>query len=229
MEFPSSAADLARVQQHLGAEGPPLFELPDGPLRIAGVFVCFGRGGAGPGAAGDLGWAGSAVLDTGRCIEAAAARGPAGGPYQPGLLALREGPLLATAVKKLDQPFDVLFVNATGRDHPRRAGLALHLGALLDVPTVGVTHRPLLARGVWPAEAHRGARAPLTIDGDLVGFWVRTRTACRPLAVHAAWRTDPDTACLLAVEEARRARTPEPLRKARQLARKARAANARSS
>lgn len=191
--------------------------------------MCFGCGGAGRGAAGDVGWAGSAVLESGRCVATAEVRGTAGGPYQPGFLALREGPLLVAALMKLTQPFDVLFVNATGRDHPRRAGLALHLGALLDVPTVGVTHRPLLAQGVWPAELDRGARAPLTIDGDLVGFWVRTRPARRPLAVHAAWRTDPDMACRLVVEEARRARTPEPLREARRLARKARAADARSS
>ena len=229
MGFPTLATELQQVQEHLATENPPLYEPPQRVQRVAGVFVCFGRGSAGPGAAGDVGWAGSAVLETGRRIDAASVWGTAGGPYQPGLLALREGALLAAALKKLDRPFDVLLVNATGRDHPRRAGLALHLGALLDIPTVGVTHRPLLAQGVWPAEPQRGARAPLTIDGELVGFWVHTRTACRLVAIHAAWRTDPDTASRLMVEEARRARTPEPLREARRLARKARAADARSS
>jgi deoxyribonuclease V len=64
-------------------------------------------------------------------------------------------------------------VDATGRDHPRRAGLALQLGAILDLPSVGVTHRPLLADGDWPADA-RGARSPLRIDDELVGYWLRT-------------------------------------------------------
>lgn len=225
MGFPSSAADLKRAQEHLRTLSPPAFEPPRRALRVAGVFVCFERGGTGPGAAGDVGWAASAVLEAGRCIEAVTVRGRAGGPYQAGLLALREGPLVGAAVGQLEEPFDVLLVNATGRDHPRRAGLALHVGVLLDVPTVGVTHRPLLARGGWPTEPGRGSRAPLTVEGDLVGCWVRTRAGCRPLAVHAGWRTDLDTSCRIAVEEARHARAPEPLRIARRLAREARAAD----
>ena len=228
MAFPTLASELRQVQALLAEERPPPFEPRNGVRRVAGGFVCFGRGRGGPGAAGDIGWAGAAVLEAGHCIDAATVQGKAGGPYLPGLLALREGPLLATAVWQLDRPFDVLLVNATGRDHPRRAGLALHLGALLSVPTVGVTHRPLLARGAWPAEPDRGARAPLMIDGEVVGFWLRTRGNCRPLAVHAGWRTDPDTACQLVVAEARFARTPEPLRQARRLAREARAAGAGS-
>ena len=68
----------------------------------------------------------------------------------------------------------------------------------------------------------------MTIDDELVGFWTRTRPHCRPLAVHAAWRTDPDVAYRLAVSEARFARTPEPLREARRLAREARTARAGS-
>lgn len=80
--------------------------------------------------------------------------------YHPGLLALREGPMLEAAVAALPRAPDVLVVNATGRDHPRRAGLALQLGAVVGVPTVGVTHRPMLAAGEWPPE-DRGASARL--------------------------------------------------------------------
>ena len=78
--------------------------------------------------------------------------GLAGGPYLPALLALREGPLLEQAVRALPIVPEVLIVNATGRDHPRRAGLALHLGAVLGLPTVGVTTRPLVAQGAWPVD-----------------------------------------------------------------------------
>src|SRR5581483_1596833 len=104
--------------------------------------------------------------------------------YEPGLLALREGPLLEAAVRGLSERPDVLLVDATGRDHPRRAGLALQLGAVLDLPTVGVTDRPLLARGEAPAEA-RGSASPLLLEGERVGYLVRTRTRARPIAVHA--------------------------------------------
>ena len=69
---------------------------------------------------------------------------------------------------------DVLLVDASGRDHPRRCGLALHLGAVLGVPTVGVTHRPLRAEGEWPDD-ERGATSALVLDGERVGYWVRTK------------------------------------------------------
>lgn len=148
-------------------------------------------------------------------------------PYQPGLLARREGPLLERALRSLVTPVDVVVVNATGRDHPRRAGLALHLGAALDVPTVGVTDRPLVASAGVPA-AERGAAAPLELDGDCVGAVVRTRAGARPVVVHAAWRTDPDVALEVVMRCVRRARTPEPLRRARRAARVARAGGRRA-
>jgi deoxyribonuclease V len=175
------------------------------------------------GSAGDRAWAAAAVPRGGAVVV----EGRAGAPYEPGFLALREGPVLEAAVRALAWPPDVLLVDATGRDHPRRAGLALHLGAVLELPTVGVTHRPLLAEGEWPAD-EQGARSPLDLDGETVGFWLRTRPGRRPLAVHAGWRTDPETAVLCVLSVLGRARTPEPLRRARQLARSARAAARRA-
>lgn len=142
--------------------------------------------------------------------------------YQPGLLALREGPLLEAAVRALPRLPDVLLVNATGRDHPRGAGLALHLGAVLNVPTVGVTDRPLVASG-QPPEDRRGATSPLQPGGEPVGYWVRTRPGGRPVCVHAAWRTEPDVAVQVVLALCTRHRTPEPLRLARAVARAARA------
>ncbi len=148
--------------------------------------------------------------------------GSAGAGYEAGLLALREGRLLEAAVRALGALPDVLLVNATGRDHPRRAGLALHLGAVLGVPTIGVTHRPLVSEGEPPGEERR-ARSELLLGGEPVGYLLRTRAGTRPLAVHAAWRTDPDTAAEVVLALTRAARTPEPLRLAREAARSARA------
>ena len=89
---------------------------------------------------------------------------------------------------------DVLLLDATGRHHPRRAGLALHLGIVLDLPTIGVTHRPLVAEGARPDETGAGAASPLLLDGEAVGVWLRTAPRVRPLAVHPGWRTDADVA-----------------------------------
>jgi deoxyribonuclease V len=151
--------------------------------------------------------------------------GVAASPYVPGLLALRLGPLFEQAVRGLESRPDVLLVDASGRDHPRRAGFAVHLGAVLDVPTIGVTHRPLVARGTWP-EDRRGAMSPVRIDDAVVGCWLRTRAGTRPLVVHPGWRVDLATAVEVVTMTTGRRRTPEPLRQARRLARRARAAAA---
>jgi deoxyribonuclease V len=215
-KWPRTTHELVREQERLGRLAPPRW-LPAADVRIGGCFVCFARGGTGPGEAGDPAWAAAAVVDR----EVVVVRGEAGAPYEPGLLALREGALLEEAVRALPQPPDVVLVDATGRDHPRRAGLALHLGAVLDLPTVGVTHRPLAATGEWPADK-LGATTALRLDGELVGCWVRTRRGRRPLAVHAAWRTDAATAVEVVLAGVGGTRTPTPLREARRAARTAR-------
>ncbi|MFI5041498.1 MAG: endonuclease V [Acidimicrobiales bacterium] len=217
---------------------------------LGGCVVAFARGEAGPGKPGDRAW-GAAVAWRPRDASGDPRR-PADGhlrgalangvprraddvlaqavvadrvaaAYVPGLLALREGPLLAAAVSALGVRPEVLLVDATGLDHPRRAGLAVHLGVVTGVPTVGVTHRPLLASGPLP-EFRRGALAPITIDDRRVGFWVCTRTGARPVVAHAGWRTSPETAAqTVLVASTESARTPVPLQEARRVAREARA------
>ena len=189
---------------------------------IGAVVVIFPRGQTGAGALGDPAWAAAAVLRGREVIAQATVTGEAAGPYMPGLLALREGPCLEAAVRALALAPDVLLVDATGADHPRRAGLALHLGAVTGLPTVGVTHRPLLAHGLWPRDA-RGAHSPLSLDGERVGAWVRTRAGARPVAVHAGWRTSLEVAVGVVLSCTGTHRTPEPFRHARRLARIARA------
>ncbi len=213
--WPGVPEELIALQEELAAATPPPWR-PAGRFAAAGCFVCFAQKAPGPGVDGDPGWAGAAF---GESTAVATGRAPRG--YAAGLLALREGPLLEAAVRALPEEPDVLLVSATGRDHPRRAGLALHLGAVLGLPSVGVTHRPLLAQGGWPEDV-RGAASRLLLDGELVGYWLRTRRGARPLAVHAAWRTAPDTAVEVVLAATLNARTPEPLRRARQAARAAR-------
>jgi deoxyribonuclease V len=215
--WPATADELVDLQRTLADAAPPLWR-PHGGAIVGGCFVCSPRAKRGDGAAGDPLWAAAAAAGATAVVAA-----EAGAPYRPGLLALREGPALEAAVRELEHAPDALLIDATGRDHPRRAGLALHLGAVLDVPTVGVTHRPLLAEGEWPVD-EPGARSPLVLDGGVVGYWVRTRPGTRPLAVHAAWRTDPETAVEVVLSTLAGHRAPEPLRRARRAAREARAA-----
>jgi deoxyribonuclease V len=217
--WPTTAAELSAWQKELAHSRVQSWS--PAPASVVGACaVCFPRGETGAGARGDRGWA--AAVGGG---ETAVVRGEAGAPYIPGLLALREGPLLEAAVRALSRAPDVLLVDASGRDHPRRAGLATSLGAALELPSVGVTHRPLLAAGDWPAN-RRGAVAPLRLGGETVGCWLRVRAGVRPLAVHPAWRTDLDTAVAVVLGSTARVRTPQPLRIARTAARRARTADA---
>jgi deoxyribonuclease V len=220
--WPRSADELVRAQRALAAAAPPPWRPGERPA-VGACVVTFPRGRTGPGAAGDPAWAAAALVRGRRVLADAVVRGQAGAPYAPGLLALREGPVLEAAVRALTVAPDVLLVDATGRDHPRRAGLALQLGSILELPTVGVTHRPLLADGAWPDD-RRGARSPLLLGQDRVGAWLRTRPGTRPLAVHAGWRTDVEVAVEVVLAATGRHRAPEPLRQARRLARTARGA-----
>lgn len=196
---------------------------------VAAVFAAFPSGLHGPGAAGDHVWVAATAMrvgaaSTGQALAQAVVEGEAGAPYVAGLLALRVGALLERAVGALEQRPDALLVDATGRDHPRGAGLALHLGAILDLPSVGVTNRALVAHCEAPGP-RRGDAAPLLVGEEVVGACLRVRVGSNPLLAHAAWRTSASTAAslVLALTDGGR-RTPEPLRRARTLARVARAA-----
>ncbi|HEY6932805.1 MAG TPA: endonuclease V [Marmoricola sp.] len=219
--WPDDAQALAAEQQRVAALEDPVWAPPP-DAAVGGCWVCFPRGTSGPGEAGDPAWAAAVVLRGGRVVARESRTGSAGAPYRAGLMALRVGRLLEATVRAMPRAPDVLLLDATGRDHPRRAGLARHLGVVLGLPTVGVTHRPLEASGEWPDD-RRGATAPLVLGGEVVGCWVRTRAGTRPLAVHPGWRCDVDTAVEVVLRTTGRQRTPEPLRRARQLARRARA------
>jgi deoxyribonuclease V len=199
--WPATASELVRVQRELADARPTPWRPDERRTLVAGCFVCFDEG--------DRAWAAAALVHGDRRPAGTAlVRGRVSAAYEPGLLALREGALLEAAIRALPAVPEVVIVNATGRDHPRGAGLALHLGAVLDVPSAGVTDRPLLG---------------LELDGAEIARLVRTRAGARPVVVHAGWRTDLDTAVAVVLGATRRARTPEPLRRARREAREARA------
>ena len=193
---------------------PPSWHPEGDGLSGPGCFVVFPRGRSGPGTADDPATAAVVIVRDGRATATRIVHGLAGAPYAAGLLYLREGQVLEEVVRQLPDRPDVLVVNGTGLDHPRYAGMAMHLGYLRDLPTVGVTHRPLCAEGSWPDD-EKGSISPLTHGEQLVGYWVRTRDGARLLVAHAGWRTSPETAAEVVLSTTCRARTPEPLRLAR--------------
>ena len=220
--WPTEVDALEAEQRRLAQAQRQPWRPPDAPMNVAGCWVCFPRGVFGRGRAGDPAWSAAAATRAGRLVGRHVRVGVAAAPYLPGLMALRAGALLESVVRGLPQAPDVLLLDATGRDHPRRCGLAVHLGATLDLPTVGVTHRPLGATGDWPQD-RAGAISPLRLDGEVVACWLRTRAGTRPLVVHPGWRTDVEISLTVVEQALAGRRTPEPLRQARRLARRARA------
>lgn len=218
MRWPTTPDDLAREQERLALARREPWTPPARALRVGACAVVFGRAGQ-----DGVGWAAAVVGEAGRTIATATRVARIDAPFQAGQLALREGPVLEAVVRALAARPDVLLVGAAGRDHPRRAGLALHLGAVLDLPTVGVTDDPLLAAGDEPDRAW-SSRAPLRAGGEVVAYAVRTRGGARPLVAHAAWRTSAEVAAEVMLGSCALARWPEPMRAARMLARELRAA-----
>jgi deoxyribonuclease V len=223
--WPADADSLIDYQRQLATVAPEPYPVDPTTASIGGCWVCFPRGLTGPGTDHDPAWCAAVIMFRGRVVEQQVINGTASASYVPGLMALRVGRLMEQAVRALSGRPDVLLLDATAHDHPRRAGLALHLGAVLDIPTIGVTHRPLVASGDWPGD-QRGATSPLRIGDSVVGCWLRTQSGTRPLVVHPGWRIDLDAAVEIIRLLTRRRRTPEPLRRARQLARRTRAQQA---
>ena len=219
--WPSDADSLVARQNELALAAPAPAAVDPKDAFIGGCWVCFPRGLTGPGTDHDPAWCAAVIMRGGKLLEQRVISTSADAPYVPGLLALRLGRLMEDTVRGLSAGLDVLLVDATARDHPRRAGLALHLGAELGVPSIGVTHRPLVAAGDWPSD-QRGATSPRWIGDSVVGCWLRTKPGVRPLVVHPGWRMDLTTAVQIVTSVTSKRRTPEPLRRARQLARRAR-------
>ncbi|MDT0269604.1 endonuclease V [Streptomyces sp. DSM 44915] len=158
--------------------------------------------------------------------------GPVAFPYVPGLLAFRELPAVLAALDQLSLTPDLVVCDGHGLAHPRRFGLASHLGVLTDLPTIGVAKNPPPgpAGQAPPDRRHpalperRGAWAPLRVDGTEVGRALRTRDAVKPVYVSPGHRTTLDDACAHALHLSRGVRLPETTRHADRRCREALAA-----
>ncbi len=133
-------------------------------------------------------------------------------PYVPGLLGFREAPAVIKTFKKLKNRCDMLMVDGHGLAHPRKFGLACHVGVLLDIPAIGVAKKNLYGtfEEVGPA---RGERTPVIGEGgDVLGVVLRTRDGVKPVYISVGNRTDIDTAVAVVLECLRGLRIPEPTR-----------------
>ncbi|MEV5833618.1 endonuclease V [Nocardia sp. NPDC052112] len=152
-------------------------------------------------------------------IDTAVAHGTVTFPYVPGLLSFRELPITLSALEKLTTTPDLLICDGQGLAHPRRFGLACHVGILTGTPTIGVAKTP------WGDYSEpgpeRGAVSDITMDGQIVGRALRTRRGVRPVFVSVGHLIDLETGCAQVLALTPRFRQPETTRQADHLCRQA--------
>jgi len=151
-------------------------------------------------------------------VETSLATMPTPFPYIPGLLSFREIPPLLSAWKKVRTRPDVIIVDGQGIAHPRRFGIASHLGLVLGVPTIGCAKSRLCGEFEEPGPK-RGSWSPLTHKGELVGAALRTRDSCGVVYVSTGHRVGLESAISVVLACAPRYRLPEPQRLADHLTR----------
>jgi len=142
-------------------------------------------------------------------------------PYIPGLLSFREAPAVIAAVKKLQNAPDVLIIDGQGRAHPRRCGLACHVGVELDLPTIGCAKSRLIGEHRTPARK-KGAQCRLMDNGEIIGKVLRSRQNVKCLYVSVGHLIELEQAVNLVLRCCRRCRLPEPTRLAHQMVSKLR-------
>lgn len=142
-------------------------------------------------------------------------------PYVPGLLTFREGPALIECFKKIENIPDAIIFDGQGVCHPRRMGIASHMGVLLDTPSIGCAKSHLYGEFIMPAENKGSYTYIHDQDGSVVGACLRTRTDVKPVFVSIGHMVSLKTAVDITLRCATRYRMPEPSRFAHTLAEKA--------
>lgn len=186
----------------------------EGPIEtIAGVDVSI---------RGDTAQAAISVLrvEDLEVIDEAVYRATVPFPYVPGLLSFREVPVILPALERLSVVPGVFMCDSQGLAHPRRFGLACHLGVLLDWPTFGVAKSRLTGRRKGTLDEEKGTHVPLIDRGEEIGAVLRTRSGIKPVYVSIGHRITLDEALELTLQCAPRYKIPEPTRAAHKLSRR---------
>jgi len=144
-------------------------------------------------------------------VETQVAQGRLGFPYVPGLLSFRESPLTLVACERLGVTPDLILVDGQGIAHPRRMGLASHLGLLLNTPTIGCAKSRLCGQHGEPGE-EPGSYAEVVDRGETIGAALRARRGIKPIYVSIGHKVDLQTAIYWVLECCRGYRIPEPTR-----------------
>jgi deoxyribonuclease V len=215
-DWPATEEQARAVQDEL--RGRVVLDEPGprpGTGRVTGVDVAYDD-------ERDLVAAAAVVLDgaTLEVVAEATAVGRVRFPYVPGLLAFREIPAVLAALDALPCPPGVVVCDGYGLAHPRRFGLACHLGVLTGLPTIGVAKNPFTFAYDDPAPA-RGSGSPLLAGTEEVGRALRTRDAVKPVFVSVGHRISLDNACAHTLALTPAYRLPETTRRADALCRRA--------
>ncbi|MFF8633343.1 endonuclease V [Streptomyces pilosus] len=215
-DWPVSESEARAVQDALRARvvldetGPP-----PGTGRVTGVDVAYDD-------ERNLVAAAAVVLDAATLdvVAESTAVGRISFPYVPGLLAFREIPTVLAALEALPCPPGLVVCDGYGLAHPRRFGLACHLGVLTGLPTIGVAKNPFTFTHAPPGTP-RGNTAPLLAGHEEVGRALRTRDAVKPVFVSVGHRVSLDNACAHTLALTPAYRLPETTRRADALCRRA--------
>ena len=199
------------MQQHLSTQVLRDGEIV-GPRYIAGVDVSVSRSrGAATGAVVVLEYPGL------RLVESRVIHGEVDFPYVPSLLSFREAPLVLRACQALEITPGLILVDGQGIAHPRRIGLASHLGLFLDAPTIGCAKSRLCGSHATPG-VEPGEYTELVDGNDVVGMVLRTKLGTKPVYVSTGHKIDLPTSVHWVLECCKGYRLPEPLRLAHQAA-----------
>lgn len=176
------------------------------PRFIAGVDIAAGKA---------QGMAQAAVVVLSypglRLVETAVAQGELDFPYIPGLLSFRELPLILAACQKLSLTPDLILVDGQGVAHPRRIGLACHLGLFLDTPTIGCAKSRLCGSHRLPGDKP-GSYSEVMDKGEIIGVALRTRLGVKPVYVSIGHKINLENAIYWVLECCGGYRLPEPTR-----------------
>lgn len=184
------------------------------PLRtVAGLDIGFTDGGKTTRAA-------AVLLDaqTGQVLDEQTAHLPTRMAYVPGLLSFRELPAVMQALSQLTQPPDLLLVDGQGIAHPRRLGIAAHLGVVTDLPSIGVGKKLLCGQPRMALHEMRGAFTPIRDGREQIGWLLRSKPGCLPLVVSPGHKVSMASCAELVMRFVTTYRLPEPTRLADRLA-----------
>jgi deoxyribonuclease V len=211
LHWPKTVAQARAIQQSLRDRVITRDRLR-APRRVAGIDVGFEQDGS-------ITRAAVVVLDFPSLepVEHAVVHRKTRFPYVPGYLSFREAPAALAALRRLRRTPDLIVCDGQGFAHPRRFGLACHLGLLVNLPSIGVAKSRLIGEHAVLG-SRRGEWVPLVDDGERIGAVLRTRTGVRPVYVSVGHRISLETAIDYVLRCTTRYRLPETTRQAHRLA-----------